>query len=86
MQCMPAQITVRLTDELRASLDESARRCGRRPSEVVRLALVAYLGVERGPERPADRVSDLLGSLESGVPDLAARHRHYVIEALRRGP
>ncbi len=85
MHCMTTQITVRLSEDLRVALDESARLRGRRPSEIVRMALAAYLGLGSGPSRPADRVSDLIGSLESGVPDLASRHRHYVLESLRRG-
>jgi hypothetical protein len=34
--------------------------------------------------KPADRVAHLLGSLSSGVPDLAERHREYVLAALKR--
>jgi len=83
---MSAQISVRPPDDLRDALAASARRQRRRPSEIVRLALTAYLATDAGPGRTAaDRVSDLLGSLESGVPDLAERHRTYVLEALRRG-
>ena len=33
----------------------------------------------------ADRVRHLIGSLESGVPDLAARHREYLMTSLKRG-
>jgi len=33
--------------------------------------------------RPADRVAHLLGSLSSGVPDLAERHREYVLASLK---
>jgi len=30
------------------------------------------------------RVSHLLGSLESGIPDLAERHREYLLATLTR--
>jgi hypothetical protein len=33
--------------------------------------------------KPADRAKHLIGSLSSGVPDLAERHREYVLAALK---
>jgi hypothetical protein len=35
--------------------------------------------------KPSERVAHLLGSLSSGVPDLAERHRQYVLAALKHG-
>jgi hypothetical protein len=35
--------------------------------------------------RPIERVRDLLGRIESGLPDLGQRHRDYLIRRLRRG-
>jgi hypothetical protein len=32
--------------------------------------------------KPAERVGHLIGSLSSGVPDLAERHRDYILAAL----
>jgi hypothetical protein len=52
----------------------------------VRLALYSYFGL--GPESgeaPAARVKHLLGSLSSGVPDLAENHRAYILESLKNG-
>ncbi len=49
----------------------------RKRSEVVRMALVQFLAVEL-ETRPIDRVRDLLGSIESGVPDLGQRHHEYL--------
>lgn len=83
---MQDQITVRLPANLSQALRRASRRLRRKHSEVVRMALEAFLGAgERRGARPADRVRDLIGSLTSGVPDLADRHREYLIEALRRG-
>ena len=63
----------------------AVRRLGRRPSDVVRMALESFLNEAPPADRkPADRVAHLLGSLSSGVPDLAARHREYVLAALKR--
>jgi metal-responsive CopG/Arc/MetJ family transcriptional regulator len=81
---MDAQLTLRLPDTLAEKLARSAKRMKRKRSDVARLALEQFLDNE--PEvKAADRVRDLLGSVESGVPDLGQRHRDYLIERLRRG-
>jgi hypothetical protein len=81
---MEDQLTVRLPRALSRAVKSAARRIDRRPSEVVRMALRAFLEVGPAPTgRPADRVRGLLGSLESGIPDLAEKHRAYVLESLK---
>ena len=81
---MDSQLTLRLPGALTERLERSARRLKRKRSEVVRLALEQFLDSE--PEiRPIERVRDLLGSVESGVPDLGQRHREHLIRRLRRG-
>lgn len=83
---MEDQITVRLPAPLGRSLRRTSRRLGRRPSDVVRMALDAFLKASPPVDRkPAERVALLLGSLSSGVPDLAERHREYVLAALKHG-
>ena len=83
---MKDQLTVRLPEDLSQALRAASRRMQRKHSDIVRLALREYLGVSPGSRlRPADRVRGLIGSLESGVPDLAEKHRSYIIESLRRG-
>ena len=83
---MPTQLTVRLPDALGRTLKTASRRMQRKPSEIVRLALQEFLGTTAGRRgRPADRVRGLIGSLESGVPDLARKHRAYVLESLKHG-
>jgi hypothetical protein len=80
------QLTVRLPSDLGRSLRAAARRMQRRRSDIVRLALGEFLGKPAGDRTlPAERVEGLIGSLESGVPDLAERHRAYILESLRRG-
>lgn len=82
---MQDQVTVRLPADLGAALRRASRRLRRKNSDIVRLALQTFLQVgEPGASRPADRVRGLIGSLKSGVPDLAERHREYIIDALRR--
>ena len=83
---MRDQLTVRLPEDLSHALEAASRQMQRKHSDIVRLALREYLGVASGSRlRPADRVRSLIGSLESGVPDLADEHRSCVIESLRRG-
>lgn len=82
---MEDQLTVRLPKDLSRALEAAARRMHRRSGEVVRMALRRYLEQEDGTDKPADRVRDLIGSVDSGVPDLAERHRDYVLDSIRRG-
>ena len=49
----------------------------RKRSEVVRLALEQFLETDLDV-RPIERVRDLLGKVESGLPDLGSQHRDYL--------
>ena len=82
---MPSQLTIRLPDDLNRALTAAARRMQRKNSDVVRLALREFLGTPGRPRsRPIDRVRALVGSLESGIPDLAARHRDHILRSVTR--
>ena len=81
---MESQLTLRLPVALAGRLDRSAKRLKRKRSDVVRLALEQFLDSEPSI-RPVERVRDLLGRIESGVPDLGQRHREHLIRRLRRG-
>ncbi len=81
---MASRLTVRLPDDLKEELDTLARKLNRSPSELVRVALREFLMSQPGSDiRPADRARSLVGSLESGVPDLAERHSDYILDSLR---
>lgn len=83
---MESQLTVRLPADLTDALARASRKSGRRSSDIVRAALRDYLSapvVARA--RPAERVRALIGSLDSGIADLAEQHREYLIESLSRG-
>jgi metal-responsive CopG/Arc/MetJ family transcriptional regulator len=83
---MQEQLTIRLPPDLRRALRVASRRMQRKRSEIVRLALREYLGgASDSKTRPADRVATLIGSLESGIPDLAEKHASYIVESIRRG-
>ncbi len=83
---MERQLTLRMPAALANRLERVAREMRRKRSELMRLALEQFLdgtSVQR-QTRPIDRVRDLLGSLESGLPDLGQRHRDYLVRRLRR--
>ena len=81
---MSRQVTVRLPEELSEALEARARRSRQKRSEIVRAALREHLErPERGGRRPADRVRRLIGALSSGQPDLAERHREYILEMVQ---
>jgi metal-responsive CopG/Arc/MetJ family transcriptional regulator len=82
---MDAQLTVRIEEELGRALDEAAKRLDRKRSDVVRMALREFLFGSSHSDRPVERVRTLLGSVESGIPRLAERHREYIVESLKRG-
>ena len=83
---MATQLTVRLPEDLRRALRVAARRMQRRDSEIVRMALRDFLAAgSRAAGHPADRVRALIGSVRTGIPDLAERHRAYILESLKRG-
>lgn len=81
---MEQQLTVRLSAELAEQVERAARRLRRKRSDVVRLALEQFLAVPV-ETRPIDRVRDLLGAAESGIPDLGEKHREYLLARIRRG-
>ena len=78
------RITVRLPASLGRTLRRTSRRLGRRPSDIVRMALDAFLQNAPSADRQrATRVEDLIGSLSSGIPDLAEQHREYILTSLK---
>ena len=81
---MESQLSLRLPEALANKLERSARRLRRKRSDVMRLALEQFLDAELDI-RPIERVRDLLGRVESGIPDLGQRHREHLIRRLRRG-
>ena len=82
---MQEQLTIRLPPDLGRALRAASRRMRRKRPEIVRLALREYLGEAFvSTTRAADRVVSLVGSLESGMPDLAEKHPSYIAESIRR--
>ena len=84
---MPGQLTVRLTSELEEGIEALSRRTRRRRSEIVRLALARFIREEmgEGTQSPYNRVKDLIGKVESDIPDLGEAHREHLNRRFRRG-
>lgn len=83
---MSDQLTIRLPEEMNRALEAASARMRRKRSEIVRLALSQFLNLDKpGKETPEARVRHLIGSLESGIPDLAENHRSYLLESLKHG-
>lgn len=80
MKDLSRQIVARIPRELDARLRRRARAARRRPSEIVRLALEAYLEEPSG--RVHDRIRDLIGAV-SGGPDDLSTNREALLRALR---
>jgi Ribbon-helix-helix protein, copG family len=83
---MSDQLTIRLPEDLSQALEAASARLRRKRSDIVRLALSQFLGL--APENggtPSARVQHLIGSLETGMPDLAENHRAYILESLKHG-
>jgi len=83
---MDEHLTVRIPPDLGRALRAAARQMQRKPSEVVRMALREYLA-HPAPDgsRPVDRVRGLLGSLDSGIPELGRKGRAAMLESVKRG-
>lgn len=81
---MSTQLSLRLPEDLMERLEATARRHRRSRSEIVRMAIEQFLDTEF-TERPIERVRDLLGAVETGIPDLGERHREYLLKRLSRG-
>ncbi len=83
---MGSQITVRLDDRLASALEAAAEKMGYRRSDIVRFALARFLEEHSDREEMPvfSRVQSLLGSVESGVPDLGEAHREHLERRFRR--
>ena len=76
---MDRQLTTRLPDELWNALEAASRQTGLTKADLVRESLRSYLQLSGDQQRsPNMRVRHLIGSLESGVPDLAEHHLRYL--------
>ncbi len=83
---MQSQLTVRLPDDLDQEVSNYAKSLRLKRSDVVRMALERFfkeslVGEERSPY---ELVRDLIGSIDSGIPDLGQAHRKHLMERIKR--
>ncbi|MDP3016844.1 MAG: ribbon-helix-helix protein, CopG family [Deltaproteobacteria bacterium] len=81
------QLTVRMPDEYTKKLNVLSKKMGLKRSDVVRLALQRFFDENREgiDQSPFEKVKSMLGVAESGIKDLGQRHRHHLIQKMRRG-
>ncbi len=83
---METQLSVRLPGALHERLARIAKRLGLKRSDVARLAIQRYCDEAESAARPRpyDLAKGLIGSLDSGVGDIGARHRDYLLARFRK--
>ena len=83
---MQYQLTVRLPDDLGREISNYAKRLRLKRSDIVRMALERFFreGAVREEMGPYERVSALIGAVESGISDLGAGHRKYLVKRIRK--
>ncbi len=80
------QMTIRLPDDYKERIDIIAAKTGLKKSDIARLALQRFLETfekEALEERPARRAHDLMGVVNSGIPDLGTNHRKHLTQKMR---
>ena len=83
---MRAQLTVRLPDDLDREVTKYASRLRLKRSDIVRMALERFLKEPAVQEEgvPYSKVSSLIGSVSSGVPDLGSAHREHLVKRIKK--
>lgn len=78
-------ITIRLPRDLDRELSALAKKLRLSRSDVVRMALQKFTSeFEESGNRPYEKVKNLLGVVESGIPDLGSDHRKHLLERIKR--
>ncbi len=83
---MRSQLTVRLPDDLDSAVAKYARKLRLKRSDIVRMALERFFRepVVQEESTPYRRVNDLIGSTESGLPDLGSAHREHLVKRIKK--
>ena len=79
------QITIRMPDEDISRIDQLAKSMGLKKSDVTRLAIRKFLDANKLENLPSlyDRAKNLIGVVESGLPDLGLNHRKHLINKIK---
>lgn len=83
---MQSQLTVRLPDDLEREIARMAKDLRLKRSDIVRMALEQFVREPRVKEdqAPYGKVKNLIGAVESGVPDLGQAHRDHLVKRIRK--
>jgi antitoxin component of RelBE/YafQ-DinJ toxin-antitoxin module len=81
------QITIRMPDEHYTQIEKIARQMGLKKSDITRLAIKQFIETNNIPQSaatPYAKTRHLLGSVESGIPDLGQNHRAHLIKKIKK--
>ena len=79
------QLTIRIPEEYFSKIEQLAKSCGLKKSDVSWMAIQKFLK-EYSNEEEADlysRAKRLIGVVESGISDLGQNHREYFIKKIK---
>ena len=80
------QMTIRMPDEYMEGIEKIAKKTGLKKSDIGRLAIKKLLESFEASEQekyPTDKAQDLIGVVDSGIPDLGTNHRRYLLDKIR---
>ena len=83
---MQSQLTVRVPEDLERKLSRYAKKLRLKRSDIVRMAIERFLDETyvREEQSPYESVKNLIGSVESGIPDLGTAHRDHLLKRMRK--
>jgi Arc/MetJ-type ribon-helix-helix transcriptional regulator len=78
-------LTVRLPKDLDKEITALSKKLRLSRSDLVRMALRKLADeFQEDGLRPYEKVQNLLGAVETGIPDLGSDHRKYLLERIKR--
>lgn len=79
------QLTIRIPDEYITKIDSVAKKMGVKRSVVTRMAIKYYLDHINSEDTPDlfKKAHNLIGIVESGIPDLGQNHRKHMIDKIK---
>jgi len=80
------QMTIRMPDEYRSRIEEVSEKTGLKKSDIARMAIKKFLedfDVQARGDRTSAKAQDLIGVVNSGIPDLGTNHRLHLLNLMR---
>jgi metal-responsive CopG/Arc/MetJ family transcriptional regulator len=79
------QLTIRIPDDYMMKIDSIAKKMGVKRSVVTRMAIKQYLDQINSEDSPDlfKKAHNLIGIVESGIPDLGQNHRKHIINKIK---